>query len=178
VWSDLRNLIQSGIQHIRNQKVCRRPQNTLDWTHDLDYLRESQIELDSLLFQAQYAPTSSSMHVANSSIQNLPPPPVYHVLTFPTPTGTYPQPPYLLLVFKFLRNLVAAHDKKIQSYLRFQFDNFQNVDLLRESAIFLKMIDDFCNPDTVDIIEAVILLMQDAAIGSKQNQVILQLLFL
>ena len=41
---------------------------------------------------------------------------------------------------------------------------------MRESALYLRMIDDFANPDTLDDIQQCIVFMQDLAIGSRQNQ--------
>jgi hypothetical protein len=171
VWSDLRHLIQSGIQHIRNQKNARGVQNSLDWGREVTFALDGDEDALEPIASPRSLPANNSALFKISAIPKLPPPPSYHVGTSPTPSGTYPQPPYLILLFRFLQSLCADHDKVIQAYLSSQSDNFQNVDLIRESSLFLRMIDDFANPDTIDVIESVVLFMQDVAIGSKQNQV-------
>lgn len=160
IWNDLRNLIQMGVSHIRKQKALRLQQSN----PTVDIVRKS--------VDVSFGPNQALQILeGHSTIPKYLPPPFYHN-EFPIPfQGEFPQPPYVILLFSFLDSLCSDHDKDIQNYLSTQSDNFQNVDILRESAVYLGVIDDFCNSDTVDIIRTVVLFMQNVSIGSRTNQV-------
>jgi hypothetical protein len=158
IWNDLRNLIQMGVSHVRKQKILR--------ANHTDAL------LDSVKVNYKMDP-NEALKILNESTPSPPSiiPPLYHN-EFPIPEkGEFPQPPYMILLFSFLDSLCSDHDEDIQNYLSTQSDNFQNVDILRESAVYLGMVDDFCNEDTVDIIRTLIIFLQNVSIGSRTNQV-------
>lgn len=168
IWIDLRNLMQMGVAHIRNQKLKRARHFGVSFENEEKNANEKEDGISANHALKLLESPEKGMSVTKAS---LPPPPNYHDFYPPPQCGEFPQPSYVLLLFMFLLSLCSDRDETLQTYLTRQSDNFQNVDMLRESAVYLRMIDDFCHADTVDIIQTVILFLQEAAIGSRPNQV-------
>ena len=182
IWSDLRALIQRSIAHIKKQKTKNRAVVEVEEVDEDDFgsFDESSMKRKkSVGGRRQSIFPLSGATIKDILLTDKEGAPEYHAdIPVDQAEGSFPQLPYTTLVFKFMKTLCSDHNPMVQRYLRMQEDNYQNVDLVRESVLFLRTVDDFCNPDTVDVILKCICFMQDLAIGSRENQVFLLFSFL